>query len=108
MQDLAPPVEKVSSRQGEQDAALLVEENEPAAHGEHLLLSMNWPGVQVGGFGVHCEELLGQPWPAGQGVHDLAPPLEKVSSRQGEHDAALLDDEKVPAAQGEHLPSFTN
>lgn len=111
MHDLAPPVEKVSSRQGEQDAALLVEENEPAAQGEHLPLSTNWPGVQVGGVGgvgVQVDEPGLQPWPLGQGVQDLAPPVEKVSLLQGEHEATLLVELNEPAAQGEHLPLSTN
>lgn len=111
MHDLAPPVEKVSSRQGEHEAALLVELNEPAAQGEHLLLSTNCPGVQVGGvggFGVQVDEPGLQPCPSGQGVHDFAPEVEKVSLSQGEHDAALFEDENEPAAQGEHPPSFTN
>lgn len=64
--------------------------------------------MQVGGLGVHDDEPELQPCPEGQGVHDLAPPVEKVSLSQGEHEPALFEDEKEPAAQGEHLPLSTN
>lgn len=61
---MAPEVEKVSLRQGVKEAVLLVELKEPAAQGEHLPLSTNWPGVQVGGvggLGVQVDEPALQP-----------------------------------------------
>jgi hypothetical protein len=46
------------------------------------------------------------PCPVGQGVQDVAPLVEKVSSSQGVQDAALGAAEKYPGAQGEHPPAF--